>query len=124
MPQPPSPEFRICTLQSGNPAEVPCPSGYPTKSVFYADPVPDCSPCTCGVPTGSSCEESISLFQNGACGAPPLQTVKPNAEGSTCTDLPVGAALGSKTASEPIFHAGSCEASSSASLATVICCIP
>jgi hypothetical protein len=76
------------------------------------------------VPIGSSCAGSISLFQNGACGAPPLQAVKINAEGPTCTDLPPGSALGSKTASEPSYYGGSCAPSSSASLATVICCIP
>jgi hypothetical protein len=123
-PQPPSPEFRICTLQSGDPATIVCPSGYPTKSVFYDSPVPDCSPCTCGVPMGSRCEGSISLFQNGACGAPPLQAIKIDSKGPTCADLPPGAALASKTASDPTFHAGSCEASSTASQATVFCCIP
>ena len=123
-PRPPNAEFKVCTLRNGNPATLTCPPTYPDKNVFYDGLAPSCSPCTCGVPTDSTCTGSIWLFENGACGAPPLQAVKINAEGPTCADLPPGSALGSKTASEPSYSDGYCKPSGGAALATVICCIP
>jgi hypothetical protein len=114
----------VCTLRSGDAAKLKCPMGYPDKSVFYDDPVPDCSPCACGVPTAGSCTGSISLFQNGACGAQPFQVVSVNAEGPMCTDVPSGSALGSKAASELSYSGGSCTPSGGVPLATVICCVP
>ena len=123
-PKPPSAEFKVCTLRPGNPADLDCPHGYPVKSIFYDDPVPDCSPCACGVPTDGSCTGSISLFQNGTCGVQPFQTASVNAKGPKCSDVPPGSALGSKAASELSYSGGSCTSSGGAPQAHVICCIP
>jgi hypothetical protein len=123
-PQPPSSAFKICTLRTSVSASEPCPDVYPEKHIFYDGSVPHCSPCTCGVPDGSSCTGSISIFQNGTCSAPPLQVVDINAKGPKCTDLPPGSALGSKAASMPTYSGGSCMPSGGEPAATVICCIP
>lgn len=123
-PRLPSAEFRLCTLRQVDSADVECPAAYPDKSVFYDDPVPYCSPCACGVPTDGSCTGSISLFQNSACSAQPFQVVNVDAKGPTCTDVPPGSALGSKTASKPSYSGGSCTPSGGIPPATVICCIP
>ena len=123
-PQPPSAEFRICTLRTIESASLDCPSGYPDKSIFYDDPVPYCSPCACGIPDGGFCTGSISLFQDGACGAQPLHVVDVDAKGPTCADVPPGSALGSKTASDPSYSGGYCTPSGGAPSVTVICCIP
>lgn len=123
-PKLPTAEFKVCMLQRAYPADLDCPHGYPVKSVFYDDPVPYCSPCACGVPTDGSCSGSISLFQNGTCGVQPFQTLSVNATGPTCTDVPPGSALGSKSASELSYSGGSCTPSGGEPLAEVICCIP
>jgi hypothetical protein len=123
-PRPPSQAFRICTLRRGDADKLDCPSTYPDRSVFYDGPVPDCSPCACGVPSPSSCNGSISFFQDGACGTPPLQTINVNAKGPKCTDVLPGSALASKVASELSYSGGYCTPSGGVPLATVICCIP
>ncbi len=123
-PKPPSAGFRVCTLRPGDPTKLDCPYGYPVKTVFYDDPVANCSPCACGVPTDGICTGFISLFQNGTCAVDPVQTVSVNAKGPTCTDVPPGSALGSKAATELSYSGGYCTPIGGAPQAEVICCIP
>ena len=110
------PEFRTCVFNAVNPSKVGCPSAYPDQSVFYGGIPLDtraCEPCACGAPAGSTCTGSIGLFTDAACGAPLVgPTYSIDATKSACVDiLPAGSALGSKTASDPIFHPGTCDAS-------------
>jgi hypothetical protein len=94
-------------------AELPCPADYPARSVFYENIFQGaaCSDCKCDDPKGGTCTGSIGLFSDGACGAPLLGPILSiDAQGPKCYDLPQGSALGSKSASEPIFTAGACVA--------------
>lgn len=120
----PRPEFRLCTIKIGAHLQTKCPPGYPDKSIFYENFIPACSPCTCGVPNGASCAGSISLFQDGACGAPLLPSVNLDANGPTCTDVPPGSTLGSKVAADLDYYGGYCIPSGGAPEATVVCCQP
>ena len=132
-PRPLDTAFKVCTVQAGNPNKLKCPAGYPHRSVFYDDvfEAASCSPCTCQDPTGGTCTGSIGLFSDGACGAPLLgPTLSIDAKGPKCYDLPQGSALGSKSASEPIFTAGACVAKGGGLTngvlplgAEVICCL-
>jgi hypothetical protein len=132
-PRPPSAEFRVCTTQKGDPAKIKCPASYPDRSVFYEDIFDGiaCSECKCDDPTGGTCTGSIGLFSDGACGAPLVgPTLSIDAKGPKCYDLPQGSALGSKSASQPIFTAGACAATGGELkngtlpfVATVICCL-
>jgi hypothetical protein len=128
----PGPEFKVCTLKEGDPTKLDCPLGYPDRSVFYYGFEDDriCSPCVCGAPSGSTCTGSISIFQDGACGAPLVVSLALDAIGPKCDDVSPGSALGSKSASESIFTPGTCQADGGKSNgkalpdgATVICCL-
>ena len=132
-PRPPGSEFRVCTLRSGEPAKLQCPADYPDRSVFYDDifDAAACADCKCDAPKGATCTGSIGLFSDGACGAPLLGPILSiDAQGPKCYDLPQGSALGSKSASQPIFTAGTCVAKGGGLKngalpfgATVICCL-
>jgi hypothetical protein len=124
VPAAPGPEFKQCILLSGSLPDLPCPSSYPNQSIFYQDLLPVCTPCTCAAPTGSTCTGSISIFQNGMCGAPLGAPASIDATGPTCVDVPPGSALGGKTASAPSYTAGSCKPSGGAPRGAVICCRP
>lgn len=135
-PRASGPEFRTCVFDKGNPLKVICPSAYPDRSVFYHGFVDTrmCDPCTCGSPEGSTCTGSIGLFSDTACGSPlGLPTFPVDATGPACFDIkPAGPALGSKTASDPIFTPGTCTASGGEptgevavdpELAMIFCCL-
>ena len=116
MPAAPGPQFKQCIdfrLDSqGESGLSQCPPEYPEKSIFY-DYFTDnrsCPACTCAPPKGSTCTGSIGLFSDAACGAPLLGPIIPlDAKDSPCHDIiPAGSALGSKSASEPIFTPGQC----------------
>lgn len=111
----PGPEFKQCVgfrLDSqGESGLSKCPPDYPEKSIFYDYFTDDrsCPACTCAPPNGSTCTGSISMFGDAACGAPLSSTVlQLDALAPKCADLPPGSALGSKSASEPIFTPGQC----------------
>ena len=123
-PPAPGPDFKICVHYRGKPSKITCPSEYPDKHVFYPSPDPLCSPCACEEPTGSTCSGSISLFQNGTCGAPPVASASIDAKGPTCVNVPPGSALGSAEASAPSYSAGSCAPSGGAPESRVFCCLP
>jgi hypothetical protein len=123
-PVSPGPEYKTCTLKQGDPTNLDCPDTYPDRRVFYDDPTPYCSPCTCGAPMGSSCAGSIDFFQNDVCSGAPSTSVSVHATGPTCADVALGAALASKAAGPLSYYAGSCEPSGGATAGTVICCLP
>ncbi|MFS8069879.1 MAG: hypothetical protein ACMG6S_26235 [Byssovorax sp.] len=131
-PMAPEPAFKLCISRSGDPEKpaLACPSNYPVRSVFYDELLDDrtCSPCLCDAPTGSTCTGSISIFDDSACSAPLIST-KIGAAGPLCHDVPAGSALGSKSASEPIYSPGTCaptggvqNGSAVPDGATVFCC--
>lgn len=120
------PGFKTCIGQRSwlelHPPE--CPASYPDRNVFYEGSAPYCSPCACGIPTGGTCNGSITLFKDSACGTPVVPKVSIDSKGPTCTDVPPGSALGGKTASTPSFQGGYCTPSGGALFATVFCCLP
>ncbi|WP_153817279.1 hypothetical protein [Polyangium spumosum] len=69
-----------------------------------------CSPCTCGAPSGSYCQASVSFYPDASCTAPTF-TVSASSIEPTCFDVnPDGQAIGAKTATVPAYHAGICQA--------------
>ena len=112
MPAAPGPQFQQCiSFPGGTTSWSECPPDYPDRSVFYNyfTDGRSCPACTCDPPKGSTCSGSISMFGDAACGAPLSSTVLLDATGPACTDIkPAGSALGSKSASEPIYTPGQC----------------
>jgi hypothetical protein len=129
---PPGPEFKECVSQTGNPAFLKCPPGYPEKNVFYDEFVDNryCTPCTCGATEKSSCVGSLGLFSDALCGVPLVgPTISIDATSATCVDInPTGSALKSKSASEPTYKAGICPVTGGeqgqidANITRVVCC--
>ena len=111
LPTPP-PGFAICVSQEGDvacpPPSVPTP--YTQQLLVYNNPyVWTCSACACGAPAGSVCSAEISLYSDGMCASPmpnanPVDSTKP-----ICVDLITGAALGSQSASAPVYTPGACQ---------------
>jgi hypothetical protein len=104
------PGFEQCIGQFG---DRECPKAYSKKSVFYYgfEDTRDCTPCACSAPVGSTCSSFVSVFKDAACSSPVVATTI-DATGSSCLNiLPSGQALGSKSATTPVFTPGVCQAS-------------
>jgi hypothetical protein len=111
VPPVPGPQFKQCISHEGDMDLSKCPPAYPERSVFYDSFTDDraCPACTCDAPIGSTCTGSVTMFSDAACGVPVNSTVSLDATGPSCNDIkPVGSALGSKSASAPIFTPGQC----------------
>ncbi len=104
------PGFEQCIAQFG---DRECPKAYSQKSVFYYgfEDTRDCSPCACSAPVGSTCLAYVSVFKDAACSTPVVAATV-DETGSACVDiLPSGQALGSKSATKPVYTPGVCQAS-------------
>jgi hypothetical protein len=104
------PGYRVCIFH-GDEKDCTSPSlsPYTEKHVFY-DAYQDtraCTPCTCGVPTGSSCASTVSIYTDGACSTLAYSSTV-TSSGPACHDLPAGTPLGSKSATAPTYTPGSC----------------
>jgi hypothetical protein len=112
VPAAPVPEFKQCISHEyqGDPNDLECDPSYPIRSVIYDKFVDKrmCAPCSCGAPEGGACTGSISVFEDGGCKAPLFATLKLDATGAQCVDVPPGSALESKSASEAIYSSGKC----------------
>ncbi len=110
-----------------------CPSAYVVKHVLYQDVVDNrtCTPCACEALTGSTCKALVSIFSDGACSSL-VGSYQIDATDVSCHDIfPIGTALGSKSASEAEYTAGSCPPSggdvlgeATPSEPTTFCCLP
>lgn len=104
------PGFEQCIAQFG---DRECPKAYSKKNVFYYgfEDTRDCTPCACSAPVGSTCSAFISVFQDSACSSPVVATTI-DATGSSCHNImPSGQALGSKSATTPVYTPGVCQVS-------------
>jgi hypothetical protein len=122
-PAAPEPEFKQCISIVGDPAAWKCPSSYTEKSVFYSGDAPECAPCTCAAPTGSTCTGSIELYQDGSCSTPLGASISIDATGPVCVDVPPGSAVGSKSATKAFYQPGSCKPSGGTPEGKIFCCI-
>lgn len=131
-PATPTPGFKHCISRVMLPggSDGKCPPSYPSRGVFYENFVDTrtCAPCKCEKSSGSTCTGSLSIFKDGLCGAAVVASGLIDAIEPKCHDVPLGIALGSMSASEPSYAAGSCPASGGeekegpAQFPTLICC--
>jgi hypothetical protein len=125
------PGFAQCLVRDGD-RECPAPY-YTVKHVFYGGltDTRDCTPCACGAPLGSTCTAFVSAFTDGACSSPVVAGTV-DATGSACHDIfPSGQALGSKSATEPVYAPGVCQVSGGEPTGEAVpadpstyCCLP
>lgn len=128
-----APGFRACVWRYG---EFSCSSPelapYTEKHVFY-DGYQDtrsCSACACDPPTGSTCSSKLSIYSDSGCATMPSYTLSIDSTGPLCDDLIPGAALGSKSATPPVYMPGVCQptggpmGSAEPIGPSTLCCIP
>jgi hypothetical protein len=130
---PAPPGFHVCIWHEGA-ADCSGPdfAVYSEPHVVYAgyEDTRGCSPCACGPPAGSTCASTISIYTDGACSAPLVSSMV-TSSGPGCHDgFQLGAALGSKSASPPIYTPGTCQPSGGPTGSvtpigpSTLCCIP
>ena len=101
--------FDLCRHVSGDKG---CPPGYYSEpSVLYlgVDDARGCEACECGAPEGAQCEAYVSVYKDGACGSPVVQTTVSIVP--LCLDITPGSALASADASMITDVSGSCASS-------------
>src|SRR5262249_5935632 len=90
-----------------------------------------CTPCACDPPQGSHCSSLVTVYTDNTCSSHLAQdTVKDDAP--MCIDLPSGGpALGSKSATPPLYVPGKCPAQGGDAIGMLkpfgritFCCIP
>ena len=105
--------FKACIFYNGERA---CPAGeqgdvFTEQHVFYNGTKDDrqCSTCTCGAPTGSTCLAQLSLYEAASCSASPLVSIPISSAGPTCLDIQIPwQELGSKSAGLTTYLPGTC----------------
>ncbi|MDC0682633.1 hypothetical protein [Sorangium atrum] len=100
------PAFLTCIYHEGDAA---CPEGYPQRHVFYKDVLDgrDCTPCSCGEPTGASCTIMASVYRDAACTDLVASTLVDSSV-PFCGVTPPGLGLGSKSAAVVEVEPGAC----------------
>jgi len=110
IPSPPD-QYMQCLAWRG---EHECPADdYTERVTLYEDysDTRDCAPCSCGPPENSSCNSLVTFYEDGACSAQ-IGSVGAWSVDTSCVDVtPAGLAIGSKSATAPIYHGGTCAAS-------------
>ncbi|WP_437594885.1 hypothetical protein [Sorangium sp. So ce1000] len=98
--------FLTCIYHEGDAA---CPDGYAQRHVFYKDVLDrrDCTPCSCGEPTGASCTIMASVYRDAACTDLVASTLVGSSVPFCGVTLP-GIGLGSKSAAVAAVEPGAC----------------
>ncbi|MFS8068753.1 MAG: hypothetical protein ACMG6S_20525 [Byssovorax sp.] len=106
---------------------------YPVKHVFYKGLTDTraCTSCACSAPVGSTCSAQLSVYKDNACSSL-VGTSTVTATQPFCTDIqPMGSALGSKLATEPVYAPGACQVSGGEAVGEALpeepstfCCLP
>ncbi|WP_242515201.1 hypothetical protein [Sorangium cellulosum] len=98
--------FLTCVYHEGDAA---CPDGYAQRHVFYKDVLDgrDCTPCSCGEPTGTSCTVMASVYRDAAC-TDPIASNLVSSSVPFCAVTPPGVGLGSKSAAVVAVEPGAC----------------
>jgi hypothetical protein len=129
---PATPGFAICVFQAGDHDCSASFGPYTQKVLVYIDVsgMPSCSACTCGAPAGSVCTSKLSFYVDGMCASPASNANLVDSTKPVCVDLITGTALGSKSASEPVYAPGACQAGGGVLMGSVVpvdpttfCCI-
>lgn len=130
---PPPPGYQLCLVANGFELATPCPNGWTDRRTGWriVKEQRACSACTCGAPQDGSCEVLATVYSDDGCGNVRGSVVLPSNQEAKCTDLPVGTALGSKTAEIISYQAGTCTPSKSEVIGDIqtdtpvtYCCMP
>jgi len=106
------PGYRLCVARYEDDG-YPCPADWPERHEGWIDVKEGrlCEACTCGPVEGSSCVIRAKAYTDNLCTQEAATLVLSSAEGSKCSDLLGGSALGSKTAEVLSYEPGTCQPS-------------
>lgn len=111
--------FLLCITEFSG--DVACPVEWPDKHLYYDEG--DLCVCSCGAPVGESCTTEVTVYGDNAC-TKPLGSTAVSEDKPACVDVPPGSAFGSKSATPPVFHAGTCAPKLEKSHPRTLCCLP
>jgi hypothetical protein len=115
----PTPGYSSCIITSG---DMSCPSGWPKKHLYYGDSE-DCT-CTCGAPVGETCSGTVTVYADSACASPLAAVFASSDQPPVCANVTPGSALGSKSATAPVYQSGTCAPVLTQTFAHTLCCLP
>lgn len=130
---PPPDSYQLCLVANEVEVALPCPEGWTDRRAGWrvVTNARTCSACTCGVPEGASCTVRASVYVDDACTDERGNVMLASTDAGQCIDLPIGTALGSKTAEVVSYQPGACIPSTSELLGEVkvehpvtYCCVP
>nr|AYM54564.1 hypothetical protein [Racemicystis crocea] len=104
-----------------------CPPDYPQRYIFYEhfEDARSCSSCQCGEPIGSVCSASMSIFTAASDCTGPTEVKLISSIMPVCTDMAMpGQGALSKSATEPVYTPGICEASGGEPLGAAVPIVP
>ena len=108
-PAAPPPSYQRCVYQPG---DQDCPAAFPLpQPQVYTGAIDmrSCTACTCGAPSGSECDATLSVFQDQACSTPLPLSDGISSHGPACFDvMPPGPAVGSMGVDDVVYKPGVC----------------
>jgi hypothetical protein len=122
-PKPPAPFSNLCVYASG---DLACPAGFPNKHVSFASyaDTRSCTSCTCGTPTGITCNGSVDLhtFSDCTLGRGDMAAAIPQACTSTIANVSMNLASLTHTAGSCTRGGGAPSGACTPGTPTTICC--
>jgi hypothetical protein len=115
-----------CVFAFGS--DLACPLGSYTVQHVLAESY-QCTPCTCNKAEGSTCSSYVAVYTDNVCSAElASDTVTEQADPPWCLPLAAGSALGSVSATTPMYTPGKCTPSVTPAMPTPIspvtlCCL-
>lgn len=130
---PPDTGYFLCLVANDIDGPVSCPDGWTDRHDGWREHTNSrtCSACTCASPEGASCNVRANVYADDACADARGSIEVSSVDALQCLDLPVGTALGSKTAEILTYEVGTCAPSTSEVVGELelkrpvtYCCVP
>lgn len=104
------PGYRLCLVGHGLQVDHPCPDAWPERHTGWeiAEEARFCSACSCGPMQGASCKALAKAYSDATCGQELASMTVTSTLTDACVNLPLGAALGGKTAEVVSYEPGIC----------------
>jgi hypothetical protein len=111
--------YVTCIASDGDQA---CPPGWPNKHLVYYDA--QACVCVCGDPVGDSCSTTLTVYADNACTSRLASVAVSSSDTpAACMNVPLGSSLGSKSATAPVYTAGTCTPTLTKTTADTLCCL-
>lgn len=116
---PQAPGFSVCILGDLG-LDLTCPLSWPNKHSFFGDDA-ECN-CSCNDSVGESCSTTVTIYSDTACSTP-LGLAGVTTDQPACMQFSPST-VGSKSATKPVYHPGTCGPIVVNSIGATLCCLP